>query len=53
MHYPRFIAPLHVRMYRTLCWYIRLFFTHIPDIIAGLSAVALMILLPILAAFVV
>ena len=50
----RFKPTLTVRMYRDICWYIRLFFSLIPDIIVGLaSASALFILLPIMAAFVV
>lgn len=54
MHYPQYRAPLHVRVYHDLLWYIRFFFTIIlPHLEAALATVALMILLPILAAFVV
>ena len=50
----RFKPSLALRMYRDFCWYIRLFFSLIPDIIVGLaSASALFILLPVMAAFVV
>ena len=50
----RFKPSLTIRMYRDLCWYIRLFFSLIPDIAIGLaSAAALFILLPVMAAFVV
>ena len=52
MLYPRYHAPLHIRMYRDLCWYIRSFISAIPDMLAGLCLAALFALLPILAAFV-
>lgn len=49
-----FKAPWHIRVYYDLRWYTRYFFTIIlPHLQAGLAFVALIILLPILAAFVV
>lgn len=47
----RFKPTLTIRMYRDLCWYIRLFISSLPDIIAGAATVSLIILLPIMAAF--
>lgn len=53
MNYPNYIAPRHIRVYRDICWYTRYIFNHLSDIIAGLGIAALIILLPIMAAFVV
>ena len=54
MLYPRYRAPLHIRVYRDIIWYTRFFFTIVlPHLEAGLATAALFILLPILAAFVV
>lgn len=53
MIYPNYIAPRHIRVYRDICWYTRYFFTHISDFLAGLGVAVLIILLPIMAAFVV
>ena len=53
MTYRNYIAPAHIRVYRDICWYTRYLFHHMPDIIAGLGIAVLVILLPIMAAFVV
>lgn len=54
MLYSRYRAPLHIRVYRDIIWYTRFFFTIVlPHLEAGLATAALIILLPIMAAFVV
>lgn len=49
----RFKPSLTVRMYRDICWYIRLFISFLPDLVAGLGTAVLITLLPIMAAFIV
>ena len=46
-----FTPPRHIRVCRDICWYTRYFFTILPDILSVLSFAALIILLPIMAAF--
>ena len=54
MLYSRYHAPMHIRVYRDIIWYTRFFFTIVlPHLEAGLATAALIILLPIMAAFVV
>lgn len=53
MIYPNYTAPRHIRVYRDFCWYARYIFNHTSDVLAGLAIVTLIILLPIMAAFVV
>ena len=55
MLYPRYLAPLHIRVYRDICWYTRFFCKHmLPELLVGAAFFALLfILLPVMAAFVV
>lgn len=49
----RFAPPIHIRMYRDICWYIRLFISCLPELLTCMAFGSLFILLPIMAAFVV
>ena len=49
----RFKPSLALRMYRDLCWYIRLFISCLPELMTCMAFGSLFILLPVMAAFVV
>ena len=55
MLYPRYLAPLHIRIWRDIIWYTRFFCKYIlPELLVATALFALLfILLPVMAAFVV